>query len=56
MWGVVPAENNLLGKPVKNIEELPRDSKLLHGMATCHSMTIIDNQLQGDPLDVKVRK
>lgn len=28
---------------------------LLTGMATCHSLTIIDGVLNGDPLDLKVR-
>jgi len=27
---------------------------LLTGMATCHSLTIIDGTLNGDPLDLKV--
>ena len=27
---------------------------LLMGMATCHSLTIIDGVLSGDPLDLKV--
>ncbi len=27
---------------------------LLKGMATCHSLTIIDGTLNGDPLDLKV--
>lgn len=29
---------------------------LLMGMATCHSVTIIDGVLSGDPLDLKVLK
>lgn len=28
---------------------------LFKGMATCHSLTIIDGTLNGDPLDLKVR-
>ena len=27
---------------------------LLYGMATCHSLTLINGQLLGDPLDVKM--
>ena len=27
---------------------------LLHGMASCHSLTSIDGQLSGDPLDLKM--
>lgn len=31
---------------------LLQPSPLLVGMATCHSLTIIDNNIAGDPLDV----
>ncbi|KAH8042084.1 hypothetical protein HPB51_021168 [Rhipicephalus microplus] len=34
--------------------KLPLDSLLLQGMATCHSITVIDRQLSGDPLDLKM--
>lgn len=27
-------------------------NELIHSMATCHSLTRIDNELSGDPLDL----
>lgn len=27
---------------------------LIHGMSVCHSLTIIENELTGDPLDLKM--
>ena len=30
------------------------NSRLLAAMATCHSLTVIDGQLTGDPLDLKM--
>ncbi|XP_067135082.1 polyamine-transporting ATPase 13A3 isoform X1 [Centruroides vittatus] len=53
LWGVVPADSNKFSEPVKNISML-RNSSFLIGMTTCHSLTIIDNQLSGDPLDLKM--
>lgn len=35
------------------IDKLPT-SHLTTCMATCHSLTIIDNEINGDPLDVKM--
>lgn len=59
-------ENNLLkkdnsdiftfGMPVKNPSTLNDRDLLKIGMNVCHSLTILDNQLTGDPLDVKVKK
>ncbi|KAL8587281.1 hypothetical protein ACOMHN_045528 [Nucella lapillus] len=51
MWGVVPVEN-------KHFHEVQHDpSKVSRGpllvcLATCHSLTIIDGELSGDPLDL----
>lgn len=53
MWGVVPASDKKFQFPVKEITNLPL-SDLLIGMVTCHGITIIDNQLVGDPLDLKM--
>lgn len=53
MWGVVPASDRKFQLPVKEITHLPL-SDLLIGMVTCHGITIIDNQLVGDPLDLKM--
>lgn len=53
LWGVVPVNKNRFSDPVKNLSIL-QNSPLLIGMTTCHSLTIIDNQLTGDPLDLKM--
>uniref|UniRef100_A0A7E4V2E3 Cation-transporting ATPase n=1 Tax=Panagrellus redivivus TaxID=6233 RepID=A0A7E4V2E3_PANRE len=34
------------------MDELPKDGELLKAVATCHSLTTIDNELCGDPLDL----
>lgn len=54
MWGIVPIMNGLLQEPVKVIATLSKQSPLIRGMASCHSLTIIDGELAGDPLDVKM--
>lgn len=51
---VVPITNGYFGLPVKNVESLPYNT-FLCGLVSCHSLTIIDKQLTGDPLDLKVR-
>lgn len=53
MWGVVVVSDKKFQFPVKDIASLPL-SEALVGMVTCHGITIIDNQLVGDPLDLKM--
>lgn len=54
MWGVVPmSTTNLFQMPLREVERLPNDH-LLYGMATCHSITIMNGELKGDPLDLKM--
>ncbi|RLU24127.1 hypothetical protein DMN91_004336 [Ooceraea biroi] len=53
MWGVVCVSDKKFQFPVKDITSLPL-SEVLIGMVTCHGITIIDNQLVGDPLDLKM--
>ncbi|XP_012276995.1 probable cation-transporting ATPase 13A3 isoform X2 [Orussus abietinus] len=53
MWGVVPVSGKKFQLPIKDVPSLPLD-KLLIGMVTCHGITIIDGQLAGDPLDLKM--
>lgn len=36
---------------LSNVNLIPR-GQFLTGMATCHSLTIIDGQLSGDPLEL----
>lgn len=54
MWGIVPTLDGALQEPLKEIKTLTEESLLLRGMAACHSLTIIDGELAGDPLDVKM--
>ncbi|XP_037566605.2 LOW QUALITY PROTEIN: polyamine-transporting ATPase 13A3-like [Dermacentor silvarum] len=54
LWGVVPASGGRFQEQVPDPRKLPLDSLLLQGMATCHSITVIDRQLSGDPLDLKM--
>lgn len=54
MWGVVPLKNQDLDIPIKQIQDTTEHVRLLHGMATCHSLTLINGELSGDPLDLKV--
>ncbi|XP_064642890.1 polyamine-transporting ATPase 13A3-like isoform X2 [Lineus longissimus] len=53
MWGVVPVENNRFVSPEQDMTKLPREH-LLYTMACCHSLTIIDGEICGDPLDLKM--
>ena len=54
MWGVVPVDDTAFQPAVHNPSELPLTGKMATAMATCHSLTIIDGELTGDPLDVKM--
>ncbi|XP_068983430.1 polyamine-transporting ATPase 13A3 isoform X1 [Bombus flavifrons] len=53
MWGVVNTIDKKFQPPIKDITSLPLND-LLIGMVTCHGITIIENQLVGDPLDLKM--
>ena len=53
MWGVVTSSSKKFQLPVKDITTLPLNEVLI-GMVTCHSITIIEGQLIGDPLDLKM--
>lgn len=54
MYGVVPKTvTNTLQIPLKQIERLQFDH-LLYGMVTCHSITIMNGEMKGDPLDLKM--
>lgn len=54
MWGVVPTSpTNLFQIELRDVDRLANDH-LLYGMATCHSITIMNGELKGDPLDLKM--
>lgn len=54
MWGVVPLRNNHFHLPIREVDTLPVDDELCRAMVSCHSLTIIDGKLSGDPLDLKM--
>lgn len=54
MWGVVPSSSSAFEPAVRNPSELPLTGKMATAMATCHSLTIIEDELTGDPLDLKM--
>ncbi|XP_041377878.1 probable cation-transporting ATPase 13A3 [Gigantopelta aegis] len=51
MWGVVPALNQCFQDAVRDVRHLPQEA-ILVCMATCHSLTLIDGEMNGDPLDL----
>lgn len=53
MWGIVPVSSNKFQFPIKDLKSLPLNETLI-GMVTCHGITIIEGQLVGDPLDLKM--
>lgn len=53
MWGIVPCTNGVLGEAERSIPKL-NNHLLFEGMLVCHSLTLINGTLCGDPLDVKV--
>lgn len=54
MWGVVPCTNGVLAEAETDVSKL-KDHPLFEGMLVCHSLTLIDGELCGDPLDAKVK-
>lgn len=55
LMGVVINENNSLSEPQTCSKKL-QYHQIFEGMLVCHGLTIVDNELIGDPLDIKVRK
>ena len=55
MWGVVPATRGRgWAAPERDVAQLPDNSDLLLGLATCHELNIIGGEMRGDPLDEKM--
>jgi cation-transporting ATPase 13A3/4/5 len=55
LWGVLPSEDSkFYVEPVRDPVVLPVESPIIAAMATCHSLTLIDGELTGDPLDIKM--
>lgn len=53
-FGLLPVVKNSFKSLLKDLRELPRENPVLAAMATCHSLTMIDGKLAGDPLDQKM--
>lgn len=54
-YSVIPSnEGEKFGKQVVNVTGLPATSPLLQALASCHSLTSIQGELKGDPLDLKM--
>ena len=49
-----PTDRNNFRHVERNVENLPTRSPVLTCLASCHSLTLIDNELIGDPLDIKM--
>ncbi|NWJ02679.1 AT135 ATPase, partial [Crypturellus undulatus] len=55
LWGVIPSE----GSRFQKIHKFPSSTPLPWGpvcgaMASCHSLVVLDEKIQGDPLDLKM--
>ncbi|XKL68889.1 hypothetical protein PGB90_006658 [Kerria lacca] len=53
LYGVIPVNNGLLGEVITNIQT-NFFTNLKEAMASCHSLTLINGVISGDPLDVKM--
>lgn len=53
MLCVVPIRDRYFGIPIRSVSTMQRET-FLFGLASCHSLTIIDKNLTGDPLDLKM--
>ena len=52
---VVPVQiDEPFGYSVARVEEFKADLRVVHAMASCHSLTFLNEKLAGDPLDLKL--
>ena len=55
MLGVVPNKDEQgFQTMIKDNEIIDPNEDLIKGMATCHSLTMIDEKLSGDPIDLRM--
>ena len=55
LWGVVDLDQNKhFNHPIHDIENKLNDGNLLRCMASCHSLSRFNDNLTGDPLDIKM--
>ncbi|KAH8860139.1 putative cation-transporting ATPase 13A3 [Schistosoma japonicum] len=53
MWGIIPYEDGIFKDPELEPSKLD-NGPLKECLATCHSLTLIEGTLSGDPLDLKM--
>lgn len=53
LYCVIPCSNHTFGPSATNVSKLPYDT-FFGGLVSCHSLTIINGEIVGDPLDMKV--
>ncbi|XP_072383561.1 polyamine-transporting ATPase 13A3-like isoform X2 [Diabrotica undecimpunctata] len=51
---VIPCTDASFSDPVSDVRQLDVEAKLVQIMATCHSLTRVDNVLNGDPLELSM--
>ncbi|XP_013178033.1 PREDICTED: probable cation-transporting ATPase 13A3 [Papilio xuthus] len=54
LYAVIPATEDKFGRCVVDINSLSTTSPLVQALASCHSLTSIQGELKGDPLDLKM--
>ncbi|KAH7957416.1 hypothetical protein HPB52_018726 [Rhipicephalus sanguineus] len=52
LWGILMAKEKRFMAPIGEPCEIPVRSPFLIAMATCHTLTSVDGELVGDPLDL----
>ncbi|KAL1422521.1 hypothetical protein MTO96_022037 [Rhipicephalus appendiculatus] len=52
LWGILMAKEKRFNAPIGEPCEIPVRSPFLIAMATCHTLTSVDGELVGDPLDL----
>ena len=53
-WGILKGMD-LGGNPIRNPKkEMENTDLITHSMASCHSLTVINGEFIGDPLDIKM--
>lgn len=54
-YAVIPSlSEKKFGECVVEVGALPASSPLVQALASCHSLTSIQGELKGDPLDLKM--
>ena len=54
MLGIVPNKDSEFNDMIKIDESRDATDDFIKGMATCHSLTVIEDKLSGDPIDLRM--